>query len=49
MRTFKGGKTKIYFKGMHIADKVTDRKLEKALRDYYKKLLFDDIKSRMKK
>ena len=49
MRTFKGGKTKIYFKGMHIADKVTDRKLEKALRAYYKKLLFDDIKNRMKK
>jgi hypothetical protein len=49
MRTFKSGKTKIYFKGMHIADKITDRKLEKALREYYKKLLFDDIKSRMKK
>jgi hypothetical protein len=49
MRTFKSGKTKIYFKGMHIADKITNRKLEKALREYYKKLLFDDIKSRMKK
>jgi len=49
MRTFKSGKTKIYFKGMHIAAKVNDRKLEKTLREYYKKLLFNDIKSRMKK
>jgi len=49
MRTFQSGKTKIYFKGMHIADKVTDSKLEKALREYYKKLLFNDIKSRLKK
>ncbi|MBO9674522.1 MAG: hypothetical protein J7577_13825 [Sphingobacteriaceae bacterium] len=48
MRTFKNGKTKIYFRGMHISEKLSNEKLEKALRKYYKKLVFNEIKNRIK-
>lgn len=47
MRTFKNGKTKIYFRGMHIAHRLSDEKLEKTLKEYYKKLVFNEVKSRI--
>jgi len=48
MRTFKNGNTKIYFRGMHIAQDLSNDKLEKTLRKYYKKLVFNEIKNHIK-
>ncbi|MEP7230402.1 MAG: hypothetical protein ABI691_09130 [Ginsengibacter sp.] len=48
MRTIKEGKTKIYFNGMQVAEDISDYKLERKLRDYYKQILFKALKKKLK-
>ena len=45
MRTIKNGKTKIYFNGMQVSDDISTLKLEIKLRNYYKKILFKELKN----
>jgi len=45
MRTIKTGKTKIYFNGMQVSDDISTLKLEIKLRNYYKKILFKELKN----
>lgn len=48
MRTVKDGKTKIYFNGMQVSDDISTTKLEIKLRNYYKKLLFKELKNMLR-
>jgi hypothetical protein len=48
MRTVKNGKTKIYFNGMQVSDDISTFKVERHLRNYYKKLLFKELKDKLK-
>jgi len=47
MRTIKNRKTKIYFNGMQVSDDISTLKLDTKLRDYYKKILFTALKSKL--
>ena len=47
MRTVKNNKTKIYFNGMNVPDSITDFKLQRKLSDYYEKVLFKELKSKL--
>jgi hypothetical protein len=49
MRTIKDGKTKIYFNGMQVSDDISTMKLEIKLRNYYKKLLFKELKNMLRR
>ncbi|MFM7859608.1 MAG: hypothetical protein ACKO96_48695 [Flammeovirgaceae bacterium] len=49
MRAIKDGKTKIYFNGMQVSDDISTMKLEIKLRNYYKKLLFEALKNKLRK
>ena len=49
MRTIKNGKTKIYFNGMQVSDDISTLKLEIKLRNYYKKILFQELKNLLTK
>jgi hypothetical protein len=48
MRTIKDGKTKVYFNGMQVSDDISTTKLEIKLRNYYKKLLFKELKNMLR-
>jgi hypothetical protein len=48
MRTVKNRKTKIYFNGMLVSDDISTFKVERHLRNYYKKLLFKELKDKLK-
>jgi hypothetical protein len=48
MRTVKGRKTKIYLNGMQVSEDISSFKLERKLRNYYKGLLFKELKSKLK-
>ncbi len=48
MRTIKDGKTKIYFNGMQVSEDISTMKLEIKLRNCYKKLLFKELKNRLR-
>ena len=45
MRTIKNRKTKIYFNGMQVSNDISTLKLEIKLRNYYKKILFKEVKN----
>lgn len=45
MRTIKKGKTKLYFNGMQVSENISTLKLEIKLRNYYKKILFKELKN----
>lgn len=47
MRTIKNKKTKIYFNGMQVSDDISTMQLEKKLRNYYKKILFKELKNKL--
>lgn len=47
MRTIKNKKTKIYFNGMQVSDDISTMQLEKKLRNYYKKILFKELKGKL--
>ncbi len=47
MRTIKNKKTKIYFNGMQVSDDISTQKLEIKLRNYYKKVLFKELKNKL--
>ena len=49
MRTIQNGKTKIYFNGMQVSDDISTLKLEIKLRNYYKKILFQELKNMITK
>ena len=45
----KDEKTRIYFNGMDVSENLkNDKKLEKKLRKYYRKIIFDEIKQSLK-
>ena len=48
MRTIKKRTTKIYFNGMQVSDNIPTKKLEIKLRNYYKKLLFKELKKMLR-
>ncbi len=48
MRTIKDGKTKIYFNGMQVSDDISTMRLEIKLRNYYKTLLFKELKNMLR-
>jgi hypothetical protein len=48
MKTIKDGKTKIYFNGMQVSENISNLKLERKLRNYYKKILFKELKIKLK-
>ncbi len=48
MRTVKKGKTKIYFNGMTVSNDISTLKLEIKLREYYKDILFKELKNKLK-
>jgi len=47
MRTYSSGKTRIYFTGMRVREDLSDRKLAKQLRKYYKSVLFRELKGKL--
>jgi hypothetical protein len=47
MRTIRGRKTKVYFNGMQVRENITNEDLEKKLKRYYRKLLFDELRGRL--
>jgi len=48
MLTNKRGKTKVYFNGMQVADDISTDKLYKDLRKHYKKIVFRELKNKLK-
>jgi hypothetical protein len=48
MRTIKNRKTKIYFNGMQVSDDISSLILEIKLRNYYKKILFKELKNMLR-
>lgn len=47
MRTTRERKTKIYFNGMQVRGSISNFKLERKLRNYYKKILFTALKNKL--
>jgi hypothetical protein len=47
LRTIKNKKTKIYFNGMNVPDDVSTWKLESKARKFYRRLLFEALKSKL--
>jgi len=43
----KKNKTKIYFNGMDVSENLSDEKMEKEIRKYYKKMIFKELKSKL--
>jgi len=43
----KKNKTKIYFNGMDVPENLSDEKLEREMRKYYKKIIFDELKRKL--
>lgn len=43
----KKDKTKIYFNGMDVPENLSDEKLERELKKYYKKIIFDELKRKL--
>ena len=48
MRAIKPGKTKIYFNGMQVSDSIKNFKIERGFRKYYKRILFKELRSKLK-
>ena len=49
LRTKKNNKTIVYFTGMNVPQDLSDEKLEKKLRKYYRKLIVNELKLQLKK
>ena len=47
LRTIKNKKTQIYFNGMNVPDDVSTWKLEAKARKFYRRLLFEALKSKL--
>ena len=47
LRPIRKNKTKIYFNGMNISKDLTDKKLKRKLKKYYRKLIFKEIKNKL--
>ena len=47
LRPIKENKTKIYFNGMTVSKDLTDEKIKKRLRKYYRKLILNEIKNKL--
>ena len=43
----KKNKTKIYFNGMDVSENLSDEKLEKEIKKYYKNIFFNELMSKL--